>query len=62
MKIDENNKRINFLLNKFTLTNEIKELIFENEKLREKCKNHEFVNGFCKYCDTPIDFVEENND
>lgn len=62
MKIDENNKRINFLLNKFTLTNEIKELIFENEKLREECKNHEFVNGFCKYCDTPIDFVEENND
>ena len=60
-KIDENNKKIQLLLTKFILTDEIKTLVKENEELRGECKNHEFINGFCKYCDTPIDFVEENN-
>lgn len=58
-KINDNNNKIRVLLDKFILTDEIKVLIADNERLREECKNHEFVNGFCKYCDTPIDFVEE---
>ena len=60
-RIDENNARIRAALNKFVLTDEINKLMRDNEVLRMSCP-HEFENGFCKYCDVPIDFVEGNND
>lgn len=49
-KIDENNKIIRNKLDNFVLTNEIKELLAENEALRTQCP-HEFVDGLCIYCD-----------
>lgn len=55
-KINENNKRIQFLLNKFVLTEELNELMEENERMREECK-HEFVDGVCIYCDVLEEFV-----
>lgn len=50
-KIDENNKQIEYLMtpNIFTLNNAVSELLQENEELRSHC-NHEYENGFCKYC------------
>ena len=56
-RIVANTKRINILLNKFVLTDEINQLMKENEELRHVCP-HEFQNGFCKYCDTPIELSE----
>ena len=41
------NERINFLINKFTLTQEINKLMVE--QLQEKC-THEFENHTCKWC------------
>ena len=55
-KINENNERIQFLLNKFVLTEELNELMEDNEKMREECK-HEFVDGACIYCDVLEEFV-----
>ena len=55
-KIDENNERIQFLLNKFVLTDELNELMEDNEKMREECQ-HEFVDGVCIYCDVLEEFV-----
>lgn len=57
-KINSNNKRVGFLLNKFVLTDEINQILKENERLRYACP-HEFEDGFCKYCDMPIEFAEE---
>ena len=54
-RIDLNNRKIQTALNKFILTDEINRLMKENAELRFICK-HEFVNGACKFCDTP----EEN--
>ena len=59
-RISNNTKRINTLLNKFVLTDEINQLMQENEELRSHCR-HEFENGFCKYCDTPIELSEDKN-
>ena len=55
-KINENNERIQFLLNKFVLTDELNELMEDNEKMREECQ-HEFVDGVCIYCDVLEEFV-----
>ena len=55
-KIDENNERIQFLLNKFVLTDELNELMEDNEKMREECQ-HEFIDGVCIYCDVLEEFV-----
>ena len=57
-RIDSNNAKIRRALNKFVLTDEINKLMKDNEELRFICK-HQFENGFCKYCDIPIDFAEE---
>lgn len=57
-RIDENNLKIQAALNKFILTDEINKLMKENMDLREGC-HHEYVNGFCKWCDVPVDFKEE---
>ena len=57
-RINSNNKKVGFLLNKFVLTDEINQILKENEQLRQACP-HEFEDGFCKYCDMPIEFVEE---
>ena len=43
------NERINFLINKFTLTQEINELMVVRAQLQEKC-THEFENHTCKWC------------
>ena len=51
-RIDANNKKIHDALNRFVLTDEINRLMKENFDLRTLCK-HEFVDGVCKYCDTP---------
>lgn len=55
-KIDENNKRIQSLLNKFVLTDELNKLMEDNERMREECE-HEFVDGTCIYCDVLEEFV-----
>lgn len=54
-KINQNNKIIHEALKKFILTNDIKILLEENEKLKKLCP-HEFVKGHCKYCNK-----QENN-
>lgn len=59
-QIDINDAKIQKLLNRFVLTNEINELLQDNEKLRQICK-HEFEDGFCKYCDMPIQFSEDKD-
>ena len=58
-RIDSNNKQIKSLLERFVLTDEIKKLLKDNEELRVICKHQFDENGFCKYCDTPIEFVSE---
>jgi len=60
-RIDANNKKIRTALNKFVLTDEINNLMRENEELRSICQ-HDFEDGFCKYCDIPVDFAEGFND
>ena len=57
-RIDSNNAKINRALKKFVLTDEINKLMKDNEELRFIC-NHQFENGFCKFCDIPIDFMED---
>lgn len=57
-RIDSNNLKIRRALNKFVLTDEINQLMKNNEELRAICK-HSFENGFCKFCDIPIDFAED---
>lgn len=50
-KIEENNRKIEFLLtpSMFTLNNEVSILLKENENLQKSC-DHSFENGFCIYC------------
>lgn len=48
-KINYNNQKIKELLEKFILTDEIKNLTQENHKLRTICE-HNFVDGICEYC------------
>ena len=60
-RIEINNKKIQAALNKFILTDEINTLMRENEELRFICP-HEFKEGFCKYCGTPIELMEDSND
>ena len=38
-RIDQNNKKIHEALKQFILTNDIKELLKENDKLRNLCKH-----------------------
>ena len=49
-KIDANNLIIRSKLDNFVLTDEIKNLLAENETLRNECP-HEFIDGICIYCD-----------
>ena len=49
-KIDSNNSIICSKLDSFILTDEIKNLLAENDLLRRECP-HEFENGVCVYCD-----------
>ena len=56
-RINANNERIQFLLNKFVLTEELNELMEDNERMREKCE-HKFMDGACIYCDVLEDFVD----
>ncbi len=57
-RIDENNAKIRAALNKFVLTDEINNLMKDNEELRFICQ-HEFVDGWCKYCDIPEEFKDD---
>ena len=57
-RIDENNAKIRAALNKFVLTDEINKLMQDNEELRVICR-HEFVNGWCKYCDIPEELKDD---
>jgi hypothetical protein len=54
-----NNKKIQAALNKFVLTDEINQLMKENANLRADCPHKYNADGFCIYCDMPIDFKEE---
>lgn len=58
-RINNNNKRIQTALNKFVLTDEINQLMRENANLRAECPHQYSAEGFCIYCDMPIDFKEE---
>lgn len=52
-KIEEKNKRIHELINKFILTPEINELMEDVARLRIQCGEHyghEFEDGICKWC------------
>lgn len=60
-RIDANNQKIQKALNKFTLTDEINQLMKENAELREICP-HEFAGTFCRFCDIPIDYKENKDD
>ena len=57
-RIDANNRKIQKALNKFTLTDEINQLMQENADLRAHCP-HEFTGTFCRFCDMPIDFKDD---
>lgn len=59
-RIEANNKKIHAALNKFILTDEINSLMRENEELRFLCP-HNFKNGFCEYCNMPIELWEEKD-
>ena len=59
--IDKNNSKIQAALNKFVLTDEINQLMKDNANLRAICP-HEFTGTFCRFCDIPVDFTEENDD
>lgn len=58
-RIDKNNKKIQSALNKFILTDEINQLMRENANLRVECPHKYGEDGFCIYCDMPVDFKEE---
>lgn len=60
-RIDANNRKIQKALNKFTLTDEINQLMQENADLRANCP-HEFAGTFCRFCDMPIDFKDDAHD
>ena len=49
-RIDEINVRVNELIGKFILTDEIQKLSQEKAALRLSC-DHVFKNGKCIYCD-----------
>ncbi len=57
-RIDANNRKIQKALNKFTLTDEINQLMQENADLRAHGP-HEFAGTFCRFCDMPIDFKDD---
>ena len=58
-KIDENNLKIQSMLNDFVLNTEIQKLLDENEKLRAQCQ-HNFKDGVCEYCDAFEEFINGN--
>lgn len=49
-RINSNNARIRAALDKFVLTDEIQQLMKDNDNLRKQCQHH-FVDGVCEYCD-----------
>lgn len=57
-RIDENNAKIRAALNKFVLTDEINQLMQDNEEMRAICQ-HNFVNGWCQYCDIPEELKDD---
>ena len=58
IKITENNKKIEDALRKFVLTDEIRNYMAENDKLRELC-THKFKDGICIYCDLPEEYKND---
>lgn len=48
--INSINERIAFLIDRFILTDEIKQLMERRETIRATCP-HEYINGKCKWCD-----------
>ena len=50
-RINLNNERIRQALDKFTLTDEINNLMKENDSLRAQC-HHNYIDGVCEYCDS----------
>jgi len=48
-KLKANNDRIAMLLHKFILTDEINQLLEENDELKLHCP-HEFEDGYCVFC------------
>lgn len=50
-RINLNNEKIRMALEKFTLTDEINNLMKENDNLRRQC-HHNFIDGVCEYCDS----------
>jgi len=50
-RINLNNEKIRIALDRFALTDEINNLMKENDKLRQQCQ-HNFVDGVCEYCDS----------
>ncbi len=51
-QIDFNNKQIEEVMkpNSFVLNSIVRDLLNENVELQNKCL-HDFINGFCIYCD-----------
>lgn len=49
-QINKNNELIKAKLTSFVLTDEIKEIMALNAKLRRQCP-HQFKEGFCIFCD-----------
>jgi hypothetical protein len=50
-RINLNNEKIRQALDKFTLTDEINNLMKENDTLRAQC-HHNYIDGVCEYCDS----------
>ena len=50
-RINLNNEKIRQALDKFVLTDEINNLMKENDELRRNC-HHNFVDGVCEFCDS----------
>jgi len=50
-RINLNNSKIRKALEKFTLTDEINNLMKENDALRAQCHHH-YVDGVCEFCDS----------
>ena len=51
-RIDEINTRVNELIGKFILTDEIQKLAQEKAMIRFSC-DHVYKDGKCIYCDNP---------
>ena len=57
-RIDENNAKIRAALNKFVLTDEINQLMQDNEEMRAICQ-HNYIDVWCQYCDIPEELKDD---